>query len=574
MATSGGRPLLAALCLTLGAAAGCKGTTSPPTAFGVNVTVDAQALSATQRKDASFGSLQVTGSETDVKQFSIAGAITSGQLRFRFIPKNQTGTLNLHFDVLDAMGDLYGSGDSPPVVLAAGAVSATITLTALDGTTLGNGSKCSTDAQCATGFCTDGVCCSERCNDICASCAQTGSTGLCAAYPEGTDPEAECTGSNLRDADGGTDAATPSNVDAGDGGPGINVPEAGIVETPATCGSCGGTRACAYARSGTPCGNPFCNSRKDLANLQCDGLGNCAIDLGTCAGGYACDVPSNDCRTSCSANLQCQATSYCNGSTEKCMAQKGDGVTCTTDAECSSGHCANSVCCHTACASPATCNDPSGTAGQCKCPGLTCSTGVSCTTFYRDSDNDGYGDSSGATGTTKVGCADTVPAGFVADDTDCDDNNVNAHPGQTAFFGTPRANGTFDYNCDGTDEQEFKEYPGATCTFCPSPSVGCSTASSSTCSTAGVQASFACTSELSLPARLQSPANADGPAAGADQIISPPIGSLLTCCGCRDTSAFLTAVACGASGSYSTCGTCSGGKATATTMVTKQQLCQ
>jgi hypothetical protein len=89
-----------------------------------------------------------------------------------------------------------------------------------------------------------------------------------------------------------------------------------------------------------------------------------------------------------------------------------------------------------------------------------------------------------------------------------------------------------------------------------------------------VQASFACTSELSLPARLQSPANADGPAAGADQIISPPIGSLLTCCGCRDTSAFLTAVACGASGSYSTCGTCSGGKATATTMVTKQQLCQ
>ncbi len=236
MATSGGRPLLAALCLTLGAAAGCKGTASPPTAFGVNVTVDAQALTATQLKDARFGSLQVTGSETDVEQFSIAGAIASGQLRFRFIPKEQTGTLNLHFDALDNMGRLVGSGDSPPVILAAGAVSTTITLTAQDGSTLGNGSKCSTDAQCATGFCTDGVCCSERCNDVCASCAQTGSTGLCAAYPEGTDPEAECTGSNLRGADGGTDAAPPSNVDAGDGGAGINVPEAGIIETPATCG--------------------------------------------------------------------------------------------------------------------------------------------------------------------------------------------------------------------------------------------------------------------------------------------------------------------------------------------------
>lgn len=573
-ATPGGYRVAAALCLVLGAAAGCKGTASPSTAFGVNITVDAQALSAAQRKDASVGSLQVTGSETDVKQFSIAGAIDSGQLRFRFIPKDPTGTLNLHFDALDEMGHLYGSGDSPPVTLGTGAVSATITLTAEDGTTKGNGSKCTLDAECATGFCTDGVCCSERCNDICASCAQAGSTGLCTAYPAGTDPQMECMGSNFSGGDAGTDAAAAANV-GGDGGPTINLPEAGIVETPTTCGgTCNGMRQCGFAGKGTPCGDPFCNSRKDLADLACDGLGSCAVDLNTCTGGYACDVQSNACRTSCSANLQCQSTSYCNGSTEKCMAQKGDGVTCTTDAECTSGHCANNVCCHTACASPNTCNDPSGTAGQCKCPGLTCSAGVSCTTFYRDSDNDGYGDGSGATGSTKVGCADTVPAGFVADGTDCDDNNVNAHPGQTAYFGTPRANGTFDYNCDGTDEKEFKEYPGATCTFCPSPSVGCTTASSTTCSTAGAQASFACTSELSLPARLQSPASADAPAAGADLTISPPIGTLLTCCGCRDASGFLTTVACGASAMYSTCGTCSGTKATATTSVSKQQLCQ
>ncbi|HZL16908.1 MAG TPA: hypothetical protein VFG23_04075 [Polyangia bacterium] len=573
-ATNGGYRLAAALCLTFGAAAGCKGSASPSTSFGVNITVDAQALTAGERADATFGSLQVTGSETDVKQFSIAGAIASGQLRFRFIPKEQTGTLSFHFDALDANGDLYGSGDSPPVALAAAAVSATITLTASDGKTRGNGSSCTTDAACATGFCTDGVCCSERCNDICASCAQTGSTGLCTAYPAGTDPQMECTGTNFSGSDAGTDAATSSNADAGDGGPTINLPEAGIVETPTACGgTCNGMRACGFAGKGTPCGDPFCNSRKDLANLQCDGLGSCAIDLDTCPGGYACDVGSKACRTTCSANLQCQATSYCNGSTEKCMAQKADGVTCTTDAECTNGHCASGVCCQTACAAPNTCNDPSGTAGQCKCPGLSCSAGVSCTTFYRDSDNDGYGDGSGATGSTKVGCADTVPAGFVADDTDCDDNNVNAHPGQTAYFGTPRTNGTFDYNCDGTDEKEFNEYPGAACTFCPSPSVGCTTASSSSCSTAGTQASFACTSELSL-LRLESGASLDVPAGTAALAITPPIGTLLTCCGCRDDSGFLTTVACGGSAAYSTCGTCSGTKATATTSVTKQQLCQ
>jgi len=39
----------------------------------------------------------------------------------------------------------------------------------------------------------------------------------------------------------------------------------------------------------------------------------------------------------------------------------------------------------------------------------------------------------------------------VANGTDCDDTNANAYPGQTAFFVTPRSNGHYDYNCNGTD---------------------------------------------------------------------------------------------------------------------------
>lgn len=31
---------------------------------------------------------------------------------------------------------------------------------------------------------------------------------------------------------------------------------------------------------------------------------------------------------------------------------------------------------------------------------------------------------------------------------DCDDDNAQAHPEQAGFFGTPRSNGSYDYDCD------------------------------------------------------------------------------------------------------------------------------
>lgn len=40
--------------------------------------------------------------------------------------------------------------------------------------------------------------------------------------------------------------------------------------------------------------------------------------------------------------------------------------------------------------------------------------------------------------------------------TDCDDNNDDVFVGQTNFFETPRANGSYDYNCSGVNEREFE----------------------------------------------------------------------------------------------------------------------
>jgi hypothetical protein len=64
-------------------------------------------------------------------------------------------------------------------------------------------------------------------------------------------------------------------------------------------------------------------------------------------------------------------------------------------------------------------------------------------TYFRDADNDGYGDSSD----TVRACG--APVGYVADDTDCDDTDAATNPGADEV-----CDGTIDDNCDGSvDEQ-------------------------------------------------------------------------------------------------------------------------
>ncbi|MBT8270566.1 MAG: hypothetical protein KJO25_00840, partial [Bacteroidia bacterium] len=64
------------------------------------------------------------------------------------------------------------------------------------------------------------------------------------------------------------------------------------------------------------------------------------------------------------------------------------------------------------------------------------------TTYYADTDNDGYGDAFNT-----VSTCDGAPAGYVLDGTDCDDTSNAVHPGATEILD----NG-IDEDCNGFDE--------------------------------------------------------------------------------------------------------------------------
>jgi len=220
--------------------------------------------------------------------------------------------------------------------------------------------------------------------------------------------------------------------------------------------------------------------------------------------------------------------------------------------------------------------------GECQC-NVTCAAGGSCQLYYRDYDSDGYGDINGSTttnamdgtATAYVGCSNSAPKpGYVADHTDCDDLDARAHPGQTAYYGTPMTGinpPSYDFNCDGTLQKSVPEYPGMACEFCSAtPTCGATTAA---CTVAGEQSTFGCGPRFLCTYFCPKCINPPCP-------ICVPHCSLGGCYPNTDT-AFQSTVACGATANTTTCGTCGvagdgpgvGTGAVANTFTSTQQLC-
>jgi len=109
---------------------------------------------------------------------------------------------------------------------------------------------------------------------------------------------------------------------------------------------------------------------------------------------------------------------------------------------------------------------PEGRRGGCDCSRPSPDDGgaepadASCDTpaaWYRDADGDGHG-----SGVATMACA--APAGYVAVDDDCDDADARAFPGQTAYFTTARAGGSYDFDCDKSEKKQYPTAGGANCT--------------------------------------------------------------------------------------------------------------
>ncbi|HEV3031542.1 MAG TPA: hypothetical protein VG319_07845, partial [Polyangia bacterium] len=309
-----------AFVLVASAAAGgaCSKTGAPPGGFGVNVTVDATMVPSAQRATITTDTLTVVsdaaGSTPVVRTLDdLPKAIAGGTVRFHYTPGTGVSAgdkLSFELDVMNG-STLVASGSAGPVTLEMGAVSLTITLASGGndgGTGRGNGTACVTDDECGSGHCADGVCCNEKCDDVCVSCKLPTSKGTCTPYAAGMDPETECAAKVVAptqdteagaasagdggDADAGTDAG-PSDDTSTDGGESdayvINTPDGGIKTMPNACaGTCSGARSCKFPDKTMGCGTAYCNSRRDVISFVCDGNGGCAPAVSMCSD-YACD---------------------------------------------------------------------------------------------------------------------------------------------------------------------------------------------------------------------------------------------------------------------------------------------
>jgi len=151
---------------------------------------------------------------------------------------------------------------------------------------------------------------------------------------------------------------------------------------------------------------------------------------------------SGDCDDS-NASVHPGATEVCNGIDDNCNGQVDEGVTTTYYQDNDGDGYGNSAVSTQACSQPqgyvldnTDCDDTNAAVN----PGATeiCGNGIddNCNgqvdegvqaTYYQDNDGDGYGNPA----VSQQACSQ--PQGYVLDNTDCNDNDANEHPGQTWY---------------------------------------------------------------------------------------------------------------------------------------------
>ena len=272
---------------------------------------------------------------------------------------------------------------------------------------------CASDGECASGFCSYGVCCDAPCGGGCQSCSVPGKMGICSMVDDGPPPRASACSPYLRCVAGA--CSLTCDVDA-DCIPSFYcaasrcVPRRPLGSSPCTDGRecvssscvdsvCCTTSSCAagehcnlpgyygtcHKGSGAPCAVPRdCPSGACVDGVCCDSPcnGDCqACDLpdhvGTCGvvvagpphGRRSC-APFNACvagrcAATCASDADCTPRDYCDDTSHACQARRENGAACAFDRGCASGHCVDAICCDTACSDVCAACDVEGSRGAC-----------------------------------------------------------------------------------------------------------------------------------------------------------------------------------------------------------------
>jgi hypothetical protein len=141
-----------------------------------------------------------------------------------------------------------------------------------------NGTDCSENAECKSGFCAQGVCCNSACADACMACNLTATAGSCKAVADNApDPQGKC-----------------------------------LVSATSTCGTTGTCRggACATYDKGTPCKGSVCAGTTSLTPTStCDGKGTCATPNDVSCGLSVCK--NGTCKAPCITSADCVSPATC-----------------------------------------------------------------------------------------------------------------------------------------------------------------------------------------------------------------------------------------------------------------------
>jgi len=136
--------------------------------------------------------------------------------------------------------------------------------------------SCKVKEECQSGFCVDGRCCNNACQQLCHYCSIAGTEGTCTALQNNQDPRRDC-------------PPDPSNP-CGRGG------------------SCDGRGGCIMRNSETVCGASSCTGSTWVADL-CDGAGTCRPGVVIDCAPFVCK--GNRCPVYCTSTADCMAGYTC-----------------------------------------------------------------------------------------------------------------------------------------------------------------------------------------------------------------------------------------------------------------------